>query len=121
MATTLKSILVSLGFFLSFLAKTSQTVRYEPTWDSLDKRPLPDWYDDAKLGIFIHWGVFSVPSFSSEWFWYDWKARGLPGIVDFMQKNYPPDFTYPDFAPEFRAEFYRPVEWAGLFKESGAK
>lgn len=103
------------------LTDVSLTVRYDPNWNSLDSRPLPDWYDDAKLGIFIHWGVFSVPSFSSEWFWYDWKQRGLPGIIDFMQKNYPPDFTYPDFAPEFKAEFYSPIEWAGLFKQSGAK
>lgn len=37
--------------------------KYKPTWDSLDSRPLPDWYDKAKVGIFVHWGVFSVPSF----------------------------------------------------------
>lgn len=43
--------------------------RYDPTWESLDSRPLPAWYDQAKFGIFIHWGVFSVPSFGSEWFW----------------------------------------------------
>lgn len=43
--------------------------RYEPTWGSLDSRPLPAWFDEAKFGIFIHWGVFSVPSFGSEWFW----------------------------------------------------
>ena len=47
---------------------------YLPTWDSLDKRPLPAWYDQAKFGIFIHWGVFSVPSFVSEWFWWYWKV-----------------------------------------------
>lgn len=40
---------------------------YKPDWNSLDKRPLPTWYDDAKIGIFIHWGVFSVPAFRSEW------------------------------------------------------
>lgn len=51
---------------------------YQPNWDSLDKRPLPKWYDDAKIGIFIHWGVFSVPSFGSEWFWMEWKGRYLP-------------------------------------------
>lgn len=44
--------------------------RYEPNWKSIDSRPLPDWYDQAKFGIFIHWGVFSVPSFGSEWFWW---------------------------------------------------
>lgn len=42
---------------------------YDPTWESLDSRPLPAWFDKAKFGIFIHWGVFSVPSFGSEWFW----------------------------------------------------
>lgn len=48
---------------------------FQPTWDSLDSRKLPKWYDDAKFGIFIHWGVFSVPSFSSEWFWKNWKGN----------------------------------------------
>lgn len=43
--------------------------RYEPTWASLDARPLPTWFDEAKFGVFIHWGVFAVPSFGSEWFW----------------------------------------------------
>lgn len=49
--------------------------RYTPNWDSLDSRPLPTWYDEAKFGIFIHWGVFSVPSFGSEWFWINWQGR----------------------------------------------
>lgn len=43
--------------------------KYEPNWESIDSRPLPEWYDQAKFGIFIHWGIFSVPSFGSEWFW----------------------------------------------------
>lgn len=41
--------------------------QYTPDWDSIDSRPLPGWYDDSKIGIFIHWGVFSVPSFGTEW------------------------------------------------------
>lgn len=48
---------------------------YEPTWESLDTRPLPSWFDEAKIGIFVHWGVYSVPSFDSEWFWKDWKSN----------------------------------------------
>ena len=49
--------------------------RYEPVWESLDTRPSPDWYDDAKFGIFIHWGVYSVPAWApkgaySEWYWW---------------------------------------------------
>lgn len=43
--------------------------RFDPTWESLDARQLPAWFDQAKFGIFIHWGVYSVPSFGSEWFW----------------------------------------------------
>lgn len=48
---------------------------YEPTWESLETRPLPKWYDEAKIGIFIHWGVYSVPSYDGEWFWKHWKGR----------------------------------------------
>jgi alpha-L-fucosidase len=50
-------------------------LKYDPTWESLDSRPLPQWYDNAKFGIFIHWGVFSVPSFGSEWFWNSWEGN----------------------------------------------
>lgn len=57
-------------FLLSMLLiGTGGTTKYEPNWKSIDSRPLPEWYDQAKFGIFIHWGVFSVPSFGSEWFW----------------------------------------------------
>lgn len=51
--------------------------RYTSDWTSLDRRPLPSWYDDAKFGIFIHWGVFSVPAYGSEWFWWYWKGLTL--------------------------------------------
>ena len=52
-------------------------VTYEPTWPSLDSRPLPSWYDEAKIGIFLHWGLYSVPSFGSEWFWAYWNGKSL--------------------------------------------
>ncbi|CAD1475454.1 unnamed protein product, partial [Heterotrigona itama] len=102
--------------------------QYSPTWDSLDSRPLPNWYDDVKLGIFIHWGVFSVPSFGSEWFWNNWKEE-LPFLEekantkyrDFMKQRYPPNFTYQDFAHEFTAEFFNATQWSELFQASGAK
>ncbi|GLH08491.1 Putative alpha-L-fucosidase [Gryllus bimaculatus] len=95
--------------------------QYKPTWESLDSRPLPQWYDEAKFGIFIHWGVFSVPSFGSEWFWENWKGVNSSTYVSFMKKNYPVDFTYQDFARYFSAEFYDPNAWANIFKKSGAK
>lgn len=58
----------------------ARSFRYEPTWDSLDARPLPKWFDDVKVGIFIHWGVFSVPSYQSEWFW--------KGLGEYLYKLY---------------------------------
>jgi len=101
----------------------SSVARYQPNWESIDSRPLPEWYDDAKVGIFIHWGVFSVPSFGfpSEWFWYSWEGKHDRECVEFMKKNFPPDFTYADFAPMFKAEFYNPDQWADIFKAAGAK
>ncbi|XP_026494871.2 tissue alpha-L-fucosidase [Vanessa tameamea] len=99
---------------------TEREKRYEPTWKDLDTRPLPEWYDTAKIGIFLHWGVFSVPSFGSEWFWSNWKS-GDNKTVEFMSKNYPPGFTYQEFAPMFTAEFFNPDDWASLFRKAGAK
>ncbi|KPP79853.1 plasma alpha-L-fucosidase-like [Scleropages formosus] len=103
------------------LALAGCSCQYEPTWDSLDSRPLPGWYDQAKFGIFVHWGVFSVPSYGSEWFWWYWQKQQQPSYVDFMKKNYPPDFQYQDFAPLFTAEFFDAKRWADIFAASGAK
>ncbi|GBP24485.1 Putative alpha-L-fucosidase [Eumeta japonica] len=94
--------------------------RYLPDWSDLDKRPLPEWYDRAKVGIFLHWGVFSVPSFGSEWFWNNLESMNIK-YIEFMKKNYPPGYTYQDFAHMFTAEFFDPDEWADLFNKSGAK
>lgn len=52
---------------------THNMKKYKPEWDDLDTRPLPQWYDSAKIGIFLHWGVYSVPCFKSEWFWKNLK------------------------------------------------
>ena len=106
---------------VAILLATVASGQYEPTWDSLGTRPLPAWYDEAKFGIFIHWGVFSVPSFGSEWFWYRWKTKKDKSDVNFMKQNYPPGFEYADFAPMFTAEMYDPNSWADLFKASGAR
>ncbi|CAG2175690.1 unnamed protein product, partial [Oppiella nova] len=93
---------------------TAVNITYDAKWESLDKRPLPGWYDEAKVGIFIHWGVFSVPA-------YNWQAKKQKNIVDFMAKNYKPDFTYQDFGPQFTAELWDPAKWVELFKAAGAK
>ncbi|CAG9096346.1 unnamed protein product [Plutella xylostella] len=94
---------------------------YEPTWESLDSRPLPEWYDKFKIGIFLHWGVFSVPSYGSEWFWNHWKDNSTGKEAAFINRNYKPGFTYQEFAPMFTAEFFDPNKWAELFQNAGAK
>uniref|UniRef100_A0A3B3HNQ4 Alpha-L-fucosidase n=1 Tax=Oryzias latipes TaxID=8090 RepID=A0A3B3HNQ4_ORYLA len=110
-------------FVLLVAVVSHSAARYSPDWKSLDGRPLPPWYDEAKLGIFIHWGVFSVPAFQSEWFWWHWQGQQPPDpkCVSFMTDNYPPGFSYPEFARHFHAEFFSPGEWADIFKASGAK
>lgn len=75
--TTVLLILSLNDVFCIYSVYMNDDTPYEPNWDSLDKRPLPKWYDEAKIGIFIHWGVFSVPSFGSEWFWANWKGNNI--------------------------------------------
>ena len=104
---------------LAVLVPVNRGHRYTADWKSLDARPLPAWYDDVKLGIFLHWGVFSVPSFGSEWFWHALTEKEPP-TVEFMKRNYRPGFTYADFAKQFTAEFYDPNHWADVISASGA-
>ncbi len=98
---------------------------YEPNWESLDKRPNPAWFDEAKFGIFIHWGVYSVPAWGprgsySEWYWHRLESKDKEAVA-FHNSTYGPDFEYQDFAPMFKAEMFDPDHWADIFARSGAK
>eukprot|EP00092_Neocalanus_flemingeri_P026849 GFUD01029105.1.p1 GENE.GFUD01029105.1~~GFUD01029105.1.p1 ORF type:complete len:519 (+),score=132.75 GFUD01029105.1:145-1557(+) len=100
--------------------------QFSPDWPSLDSRPLPAWYDEAKVGVFMHWGPYSVPGVASEWFWLQWNRRdpANPGdmeIVKYMEDFYPPDFKYQQFGSQFSAEFFNATFWAELVAASGAK
>ncbi|XP_037355617.1 tissue alpha-L-fucosidase [Talpa occidentalis] len=95
--------------------------RYTPDWRSLDARPLPAWFDEAKFGVFVHWGVFSVPAWGSEWFWWHWKGEASPQYERFVSDNYPPGFSYADFGPQFSARFFDADHWADLFQAAGAR
>lgn len=117
----LRKMLTSTSIFLLGLKFLFAHAKYQATWESLDSRPLPSWYDDAKFGIFMHWGLYAVPSFGSEWFWWHWKGENDPKYVEFMKKNYRPGFSYADFAPMFRAEFFDPDLWADMLARSGAR
>jgi alpha-L-fucosidase len=102
---------------------------YEANWTSLDKRPAPQWYRDAKFGIFIHWGLYSVPAHApigqyAEWYWTRLgrtRKGDKSGTTQFQEKKYGENFKYEDFAPLFTAEFFNAKQWAKLFKRSGAK
>jgi len=95
---------------------------FRPDWESLQKYQVPEWYKDAKFGIFIHWGVYSVPAFGSEWYPRDMYRQGSEEYKHHIATYGPQDkFGYKDFIPMFKAERFDPAAWARLFKESGAK
>ena len=114
---------LSLLALLAIIGGSSPLVRaWEATWESLDSRPNPTWYDESKFGIFIHWGVFSVPAFGSEWFWWWWQGSNKkPEYEEFVRKTEHENFAYADYAHRFDASLYRPEEWANLFAQSGAQ
>jgi alpha-L-fucosidase len=100
--------------------------KYESNWESLTKHPYPKWFQDAKFGIYFHWGVYSVPAFGNEWYprwmYIDTLVWGTQ-FYDYHVKTYgkPDKFGYKDFIPMFKAEKFNADEWADLFRRSGAK
>lgn len=109
-------------------ASLQQAKRYEAKWESLDQRPTPEWYLDARFGVFIHWGVYSVPAWGkvgeyAEWYWRRITGDRPKDAVwrEFHRKNYGEMFDYMDFAPRFTAELFDAGQWASLFKRAGVK
>jgi len=96
---------------------------FQENWESLARvNEEPEWFKDAKFGIYFHWGVFSVPAYGSEWYPRTMHVKGS-GTYEHHLKTYGPlsGFGYHDFVPMFRAEFFDPDEWAGLFAKAGAR
>lgn len=109
---------------LSLLLKFSFCQSYQPNWQSLDQRPTPQWFTDAKFGIFIHWGVYAVPGWSSKGNYAEWYQYGLQTNDTARQRFHKAKFgnrTYYDLANDFKAELFNPDEWAKVFEQSGAK
>ena len=107
------------------LEKIEEVIKRGPfsdDWDSLGNYQVPEWYRNAKFGIFIHWGVYSVPAFGNEWYPRHMYIQGSPEFEHHI-KTYGnhKDFGYKDFIPMFTAPKFDPQEWARLFKEAGAK
>jgi alpha-L-fucosidase len=134
----MSALMMSLGAFCPAQAPA----KYEPTLESLDQHPLPQWYAGAKLGIFIHWGLYSVPGwaplthpdhdFSSndyikydpyaEWYLNTMRVPGSP-TADYHKQHYGTDFKYYDFAPVFNRETkkWNPDKMAAIFRDAGAR
>lgn len=106
------------------LMRSSAAQTYQPNWESLDSRPVPKWFTDAKFGIFIHWGVYAVPGWSTKGNYAEWYQQGLQTNDTARQKFHKAKFgnrTYYDLANDFKAELFNPGEWAKVFEQSGAK
>src|SRR5690348_3303602 len=116
--------------------------KYEPSLESLNSHPLPEWYAGAKLGIFIHWGLYSVPGWApishpehdfknidyikynpyAEWYLNVMRIPGSPTQA-YHHKHYGENFSYYDFAPIFNRQSrkWNPDEWAKIFRDAGAR
>ena len=112
---------------------------YYPTWESLNEHEIPKWFMDAKLGIFIHWGIYSVPAWApkydikrehynekigyhpyAELYGYGMMYKDTP-IWKYHKNKYGAAFQYDDFIPRFKAEKWDPAGWARFFKDIGAQ
>lgn len=113
--------LLSLLFLTSVFGQT----KHEEAKKAIEGREFPAWFQDAKLGIFVHWGLYSVPAYGGKESYSEWFLRGLQMEdslrTNFMKNTYGEDFTYNDLTNEFKAELFDPEEWAELFKRAGAK
>jgi alpha-L-fucosidase len=95
---------------------------FAAAWPSLERHEAPAWYRDGKFGIFIHWGLYSVPAFGNEWYPRNMYQQGSPEFAHHVATFGPQSkFGYKDFIPMFKAERFSAADWARLFKEAGAK
>ncbi len=119
----MKTKLLSVLLFLSCLGLQAQT------WESLNQRGYPQWFSDAKLGIFVHWGLYSVPAYAGKEGYGEWLYKGLmsrdPGRMRamsyFADTSLPVREMYAQLTDHWHGELWQPQEWARLFREAGAK
>ncbi|MBV9301963.1 MAG: alpha-L-fucosidase [Acidobacteriaceae bacterium] len=130
----------SVGGLRRSLARAN--IHYEPTWDSIQTHTVPEWYQDAKLGIFIHWGLYSVPAWApptgelgkidpntwfinnpyAEWYLNSLRITGSPTYKHHIE-TYGKNFDYYQFTETFNqsTRAWNPEMWASLFKKIGAR
>ncbi len=101
---------------------SSTTAPFSPSWQSLSNHRPPEWLQDAKFGLYAHWGLYSVPGFGSEWYGKQMYDTTTNVYAKHREKfGDPAEFGYKDFIPMFTAEHYDPEAWADLYARSGAK
>lgn len=107
------------------LTEVNATVQhgpFAPNWSSLGRWQTPDWFRDARFGIFIHWGVYSVPAFGNEWYSRNMYLQGSPAYRHQVARWGPESkFGYKDFIPMFTARHFDPDAWVDLFRRAGAR
>ncbi len=108
--------------YLKHIDEVIANGKFKDTWESLSQYSVPEWYRNAKFGIFIHWGVYSVPAFGSEWYSRNMYIEGSKEYEHHI-KTYGKhkDFGYKDFIPMFKAEKFNADEWAEVIKKAGAE
>ncbi|WP_347839383.1 alpha-L-fucosidase [uncultured Draconibacterium sp.] len=119
-----KFIILSIFLFcVSIISQGQIEEHYSADWESLSKHnQAPEWFADAKLGIYFHWGIYSVPAYNGAWYPFDMYRDGTK-VKEYHTKTYgdPSEFSYHDFVPQFTAEHFDAADWAQLFKDAGAK
>lgn len=130
---TIKGFQITAVLILTTFFSANQILaqEYEPEWNSLNQRKTPEWWSDAKFGIFVHWGLYSVPAYAPvdevegvyakyAEHYYMRLLEDNKFFTDYQKKHYGENSSYEDFVPLFKAEFFDPDQWAELFKKSGA-
>ena len=108
--------------YLETIDKVIAQGPYTDTWESLSSYQVPEWYRKAKFGIFIHWGIYSVPGFGSEWYSRNMYIQGSREYEHHIQTyGKHSQFGYKDFIPMFKAERFDANKWAQLFQKAGAR
>ena len=120
-------ILLAIVAIMGTMSLTTAQEKFKPEWESLKKhKAAPEWFADAKLGVYFHWGVYNVPANGNEWygrFMYENDRRKTWGkdIYDYHTKTYGRDVDYHDFIPEWKAEKFSAKRWVDMFENMGAK
>ncbi|MFW5657338.1 MAG: alpha-L-fucosidase [Bacteroidota bacterium] len=116
-------IIILFSFGCNTKSTKEETKSYEPTWESLaGHEPAPEWFKDAKFGIYFHWGVYTVPAYGTEWYPRLMFIKGTNEYQHHVETyGHPTEFGYHDFVPDFKAENFDATEWAALFKKAGAR